>query len=155
MTRHFSIIEIFPFRQTAFAQKLPRQYQDLKKQDSPLEVRPGLLSLGVLSPGRIGLAEVNLQNRTPFEVVVDHMETSCSCVQITECPVRVPPNGMARMSVKFDPSDEPHFRGGLSVNCVGKGNDGTNLFLIRVTLDVRDSHGASRQPSTGNEKARE
>jgi hypothetical protein len=61
----------------------------------------------------------------------------------------VGPGESAEVRVAFDPSREPDFRGGLSIDVVGYGSMGAIAFRTRVDLDVRaEPQGAIAREST-------
>ncbi|MBX6314538.1 MAG: DUF1573 domain-containing protein, partial [Isosphaeraceae bacterium] len=112
---------------------------------TPLQVHPAPLSLGVLKPGQAAQASLTLRNPCPEPLTVERIETSCPCIRVApQQPVRIEPGRAAVLGVSFDPSGEPDFRGGLSVDVTGYGASEAVLFRNRVLLTVEA--GSAKQP---------
>ena len=105
----------------------------------PLAVNPSPLELGTLDPGVIGKTIFKIRNSGAVALTVATIETSCPCISATPTPLRVAPRSAATMSVRFDPSEEPSFRGRLAVELTGKAVDDSVLFRTRVHVEVVDS----------------
>jgi len=92
----------------------------------------------MLPPGKAAEAVVTVRNASDRSVVVDRFETSCGCVVVEPRSARIGANGSIALRVRFDPRDEPDFRGRLAVNLTGKGADETfrvrNLSSEAVTI---------------------
>jgi hypothetical protein len=101
-----------------------------------LEVKPDPVSLGVLEPGRLTDATIRLCSRSGRSVVVERIETTCSCLTADPPPFEVKPGGTVLWSIKFDLSDDPDFLGSLAVGIVGFDATGAVAFKTQVTAAV-------------------
>jgi Protein of unknown function (DUF1573) len=107
----------------------------------PLEVTPDPISLGTLEPGRSAVAKLTLRNSTSHPVLVSRVQTSCHCLNVAGQPTHIGSGQVADLTVKFDPTDDPDFRGGLSVDVLGHDPTGELVFQTRVRLEVRVQPG--------------
>lgn len=112
-------------------------------------VPPGPISLGALPPGRPARGRLTLKNESAEAISIDRVETSCPCLSVLPLPARVEAGSERSLTVAFDPTAEPDFRGGLAVELTGRGSAGTILFGTRVDLDVTSDH-----PPPGGETGR-
>jgi hypothetical protein len=94
-------------------------------------------SLGVLEPGSTASARLTLRNPNDAPIAVKVIETSCPCVLVTPPVLDVNARNSADVTLTFDPSNEPDFRGGLSIDVVGKASGGAELFRTKLNLEVR------------------
>jgi len=101
-----------------------------------LTVKPHPLSLGKLRPHQPASASIHFHNPGRAAVVIGRVETSCDCIRLGPLPLTIGPDGDATLGVTFDPSAEPAFRGGLSVEVAGWNPEGLAVFRTRVLLDV-------------------
>ena len=101
----------------------------------PFEVSPDPLELGSVRNGESARATVTMTNRVSGPLTLDRVETSCPCMHATGTPVTVGAGETASLDVSFDPSDEPGFEGGLSVDVTGLHATGKTLF--KTTVNVR------------------
>lgn len=69
-------------------------------------------------------------------MMVATVETSCPCLLVSKQPVCVRPGECADLTVKFDPTDDPDFRGGLSIHVIGRDPTGEIVFGTRAHLEV-------------------
>ncbi len=99
-----------------------------------LEVSPNPLSLGVLRPGQDARAELAIRNAGPDPVVIARSRTSCPCITLQPIPLRLGPGESAALTVRFDPDEEPEFRGGLSV--AYSFHDAVDVVLCRGAVDL-------------------
>jgi len=102
-----------------------------------LEIRPDPISLGVIEAGTPGKAALTLRNPGSVPLTLERVETSCSCIRVETVPVRIDACGSVDLAVVFDPTSEPDFRGGLSVDLTGRMPGGATLFHTQVNLLVR------------------
>ena len=96
------------------------------------------INLGTLDPGQGSGATVVLSNPCGTSIAIDHIETSCPCIQATVDRLPIGPGKSVILSVSFDPSEEAGFRGRLAVELVGKSSDGVVVLRGRVDLEVKD-----------------
>ncbi|MGC8643870.1 MAG: DUF1573 domain-containing protein [Isosphaeraceae bacterium] len=82
---------------------------------------------------RVSLA---LKNQSARPLAVERIETSCPCLTVGPMAVRVEPGRVVQLTAVLDPSEEPDFRGPLSVSVVGRGG-GRYLFRTWVDVEVR------------------
>jgi len=103
----------------------------------PPEVSPSLVSLGILAPGQPAGARFLLRNPGPHTVSVERVKTSCPCLRVEAAPFIVGPGGSAELVARFDPADDPDFRGGLSIEVTGLSPAGEAEFRVQVDLEVQ------------------
>lgn len=66
--------------------------------------------------------------------------------------MRIGAGATGALTVRFDPSEEPDFRGGLAVDLVGQGADGIALFRAQAHLRVNlSTDPVSGGPSLGED----
>jgi len=118
----------------------------------PLEISPDPVDLGVLPPGRSAQATISLRNPGPRPVSVERIETSCPCIRAEPASFKVGPGELAELVTRFDPSDDPDFRGGLSIEVVGRSPRDFVLFRARVDLEIRVQNIGALQRHTSPEK---
>jgi hypothetical protein len=104
-----------------------------------------VLSLGTLAPGQSASGRMSLRNTSASAVTVARIDTSCPCVRVAPLTTRIDSGTEATLTVAFDPTEEPDFRGGLSVELTGFDVGGFILFKARVDLDIRTA------PATPND----
>ena len=111
----------------------------------PLENKPELVLLGTLAAGQHAEATITLLNPSRDAVQIDRVETSCPCLSAEPTKFKVGPGESAEVRLAFDPSQEPDFRGGLSIEVIGYGAMAKIAFRTRVNLDVHaEASGARR-----------
>jgi len=120
----------------ATATRLRREAPQPSSSSLPLLAEPETLPLGTLEPGRTAEATVRVRNPGAKPVVVDRIESSCPCIRATPGTLHIGPGESAALTLRFDPSDEPDFRGALAVEYEGKTTDGTVALQGRVRVDV-------------------
>lgn len=115
----------------------------------PLEISPESPSLGTLIVGQHAEARIALRSRTSRPLEVHRVETSCPCLRVEPTSFKVAPGGSAEVDLAFDPSQEPEFRGRLSIDVAGYGLGDEIIFRTRVHFEVRDdpSQGMAHWPS--------
>jgi hypothetical protein len=101
-----------------------------------LEINPDPVPLGNVAPGVPRNAIFRLRNRGPQRVVVESIETSCPCVGVAPHRVCLEPGRDEAMTVTFDPTRDPDFRGSLCVELSGYGTGEKVVFRTRVKLSV-------------------
>lgn len=104
---------------------------------SPIEISPDPLSLGTLHPGQSATVRMILHNSGPRSVIVERVETSCPCLQVEDRSIDLPSGESAPLTLVFDSSDEPDFRGALSIEVSGRDTDRRILFHTHVDVEVR------------------
>ncbi len=103
----------------------------------PLEINPDPTELGVLKSSQQAESQVVLRNPGRGPIVIGRIETSCPCVRVAPGMFPVGPGEAKSLAVRFDPSDEPDFRGELSVIVTGYDGEARVAFANRVNLEVR------------------
>ena len=78
----------------------------------PLKIKPESTEFGVLSPGRRARSSIVLTNAGVEAIWISRIETSCPCVRISPESFQVGVGEAKRLTARFDPTDEPDFRGG-------------------------------------------
>lgn len=94
------------------------------------------MSLGTLTTGQRAELPITLRNRTSRPLGIRRVETSCPCLRAEPMSFTVRPGESAEVRLAFDSSQEPDFRGGLSIGVVGYDSAGEAVFRTRVDLDV-------------------
>ena len=69
--------------------------------------------------------------------MVARVGTSCPCLNVADQSINIGPGEAADLTVKFDSVHDPDFRGGLSIDVIGRGPAGGIVIGTRVDLDVR------------------
>jgi hypothetical protein len=100
----------------------------------PLAINPDPVSLGVLNAGQAARAMITLRNPGPQPVSVERIETGCSCLRVGPAPIRLGPGESAALTVAFDPSHDPDFRGMLSIDV--DGHDATGSLVFRTCVNL-------------------
>jgi len=95
------------------------------------------VSLGILLPGQSADAKFVLRNLGPQTVTVERVKTSCPCLRVEPASFKVGSGEFAELVVGFDPSHDPDFRGGLSIEVAGLSTTGEVEFRARVDLEVQ------------------
>ena len=114
----------------------------------PLIVAQDPIRLGTLEPGRSVRVAVAVRNRSADPVVISRVETSCPCIRATPDRLSLAPGDSSELTLTFDPSDEPEFRGILAVEYVGRSSDGAAVLRGTVRLEVKGPSKASA-PASG------
>lgn len=130
----------------------PPQFDSSAASAPSLIVSPDPIALGTLAPGESARSTVTLRNPTSEAVSVERIETSCPCILVSPTSIVVGSGESSALTIEFDPTDEPEFRGGLSVNVVGKEATGRVALRGRVEVEVRRSpvsaEGGSRSETS-------
>jgi Protein of unknown function (DUF1573) len=103
----------------------------------PLAARPESADLGTLTAGQSGRSELFLFNESGGKVELERVTTSCPCVRVVGTPLSIGPGLTAKLSVAFDPSEDPDFRGSLRVEVKGLNPDGDQVLYAHVTVEVK------------------
>jgi hypothetical protein len=82
-----------------------------------------------------------LFNDGDVAILIDRVEASCACVTAGPLPLRVAPGSGAALTLRFDSSKEPTFRGTLGVEVVGRSADGRVRLTTNVRVSVLDPEG--------------
>ena len=117
--------------------------------DLPLR-SPDPIRLGRLLPGVRVERKISLINRFPLLVRIDRIESTCPCVRVSPVPMEIGGLGRSELAVIFDPSEEPDFRGTLSVDLRGVGKSGEVLFRLTVDVTVADEAGIPSKSTKAN-----
>jgi hypothetical protein len=104
----------------------------------PLETGASPVSLGLLRPGQSATGNIPLNNPGRDTITVEHVDTSCRCLEIGPVPAAVRARQTQQLTVRFNPSEEPNFRGKLSIEVTGRAPDGAVVFRTRVQLEIED-----------------
>lgn len=99
----------------------------------------------MLSPGQSVSAEATLRNRGDRPVAVERIEISCPCLRVEPGALNIDPGERRTLLLRFDPSEEPSFRGRLAIEVTGRGPMGESVFGTRVTLEVRGKQQGNDQ----------
>jgi len=119
--------------------------------DFPLETSPEPVSLGVLSRGQKAVASFAITNRSERAFAIDRVVTSCPCLVVKPPATVIGPLETKTVAVEFDPTDEPDFVGGLSIDVTGYAH-GAIAFRTRANLEVTAERGGDLV--TSHEEAR-
>lgn len=111
-----------------------------------LAVRPDPLSFGTLHPGVSAKGTLTLRNKGAEPIAVERIETSYPCIKLSPIPLRIEPNRTANLTVGYDASEDPTFRGGLGVDIAGLGKNSEVLFRTVVKLNVADRSPETEAP---------
>jgi len=108
-----------------------------KSQQTTIAVEPASLSLGALIPGQVGRGSVTLRNNSREAAIIESVETSCECVHANASLKKIGPGATTSLAVEFDSSNEPEFRGNLSISLIGRDERGIALFQTSVSVEVQ------------------
>ena len=101
-----------------------------------LTVNPDPVSLGLISAGKSARATLTVTNSGGKRQQITNVRTTCPCVGLVGLPVSIEPGRSVGLTVIFDPTEEPDFRGTLGVGLIGMGATGDELFQTEVNLTV-------------------
>jgi hypothetical protein len=95
----------------------------------------------------VSKAALSLTNCGSRELLIDRLETGCPCLTITPERLRIGPSESEVVAVTFDPSGEPDFHGGLSIDISGYSR-GNLAFRTVAQVEVRKevASSAARSP---------
>ena len=100
-----------------------RSVVNLQQPTHPLTTL-SVVDLGVLAPTQTASASLVVRNTLDSVVTVSRIETSCPCVRVLPHLFHVGPLAEVKLTVHFDPVEEPDFRGPLSVDYYGRESSG-------------------------------
>lgn len=100
-----------------------------------LVLTPDRLSLGIVAADKKSQGILRVTNHGKDSAAVNRIETSCPCLTVTPSSMRLAPGETNTLTVAFDPSAEPDFRGGLAIDVTGYDGGGP-VFRTRTTLTV-------------------
>jgi len=100
----------------------------------PIEISPHPVLLKISSQLGSARATITLCNPSTEPVIVERVETSCPCIEVSPVPLEVEPAGKSDLGVTFDPSFDPDFKGDLRVHL--SGYDERDRLLFRTYVDV-------------------
>jgi Protein of unknown function (DUF1573) len=120
-------------------------------QHLPLEVRPNPVSLGRFAQGQAVKCEFRVVNPGSEMVRIERVQLSCTCLEVGPMPVRVEPGEENVLAVRYDPSEDPEFRGRLSVELSGLDALGRAVFRTHAELEV--TPGSMSSPRRCNSPA--
>ncbi len=78
-----------------------------------------------------------LRNSGLETATLERVETSCPCLEVGPLPLKIDPANTGELTVRFDPAEEPGFRGRLAIDLTGLAPDGQVAFRTRVCVEVR------------------
>lgn len=113
--------------------------------DSPLEISPNPISLGAVLTSKKAKASFTLANHWSQIVAVERIETSCPCLTISPESFHIQPGERKSIAVEFDPSTEPDFQGGLSIEITGYAV-GSVVFHTLVKVEVLSKARVNIEP---------
>ena len=131
-----------------FSFQRPSTPHPISVASPPLRVFPETVRLGDLHPGRRALATLLLHKPGRLPVTVVWVATSCPCVTVGPRPVRIAAEASSNLSVSYDSTGEPDFRGRLAVSMTGQRSDGATLFRAGVELQGDDRASGRHDPAT-------
>ncbi len=91
-----------------------------------------------------------MRNTGSDSAAVVRIETSCPCLRVRPGRVLVGPGESAALTLTFDPTHDPGFRGCLSVSVEGYSAAGNTVFRMRVDLEVRRRSGEAADNEHAN-----
>jgi hypothetical protein len=103
----------------------------------PLSVNDEPLKLEDLDAGQSARTSLAVLSSQETPVRLERIETSFPCVKVGPVPVQIDPGSTTALTVTFDASGEPDFRGKLSVNIVGYTEDGSVGFMTHLAVYMR------------------
>lgn len=106
--------------------------------------------LGSIPPGQRAEGTLTLLNPHGEALTVDRVETSCPCVLVSPLPLGVDAGQSATLSVVFDASHDPAFRGALAIELVGRASEGSALFRSHISLTVAAAPKVAKSPFAGS-----
>ncbi|MHB1557825.1 MAG: DUF1573 domain-containing protein [Isosphaeraceae bacterium] len=101
-----------------------------------LDVLPNPVELEILGPGQSARREISVRNSSSRPVAVERIDTTCPCIQVSPGSFAVGAGETRFLTVRFDPSHDPEFRGGLSVVVTGFDESERAIFCTRVDLEI-------------------
>jgi hypothetical protein len=107
------------------------------RDDYPIEVTPNPLSLGTLHRGKYARNSFVIRNRSSEPVDLDHLETSCECVQVILPTHSLAPGQEMLGELEVNLAQKPMFTGSLAVDVVASMPNGEILFRLLVEAEVR------------------
>jgi len=116
----------------------PHSVNSAKSTDShfPLAISPHPLPLGSLDPGQAAVGYIEVNNPGPEQITVDQVETSCPCLEVFRVPSRIDPGQSRKLTLRFNPTEEPNFRGRLTIEVTGRTAEGRVVFRTRARVEV-------------------
>ncbi len=120
---------------------------------SAIELNPARLDLGKVRPGGMCSGKVLVSNRGTETILAAQFETSCPCVRATLDREKIGPGEIGTLTVNFNSSEEPDFRGCLSVEYIGRSSAGDALLtgLVDVVVEVGPSSVAITEHIRGEQ----
>jgi Protein of unknown function (DUF1573) len=91
----------------------------------------------VLDRGQKARVAFTIVNHGSQPAEIQRIETSCPCLTATPGKFLIVPGEERILGVEFDASAEPDFRGGLSIEVIGRGTAGETVFETRANVEVR------------------
>ena len=153
----FAVLALYVGSSTAKKYPPPDHLASSAVERFPLHISPDPVSIGAVSPGRLARASLTLTNFGSKAVTIARVETSCDCLSTGPARVSVGAGGSRTLTLVFDSSTEPSFRGELSIDV--KGYDEREMIVfstdvnVQVTSDRAESAGggyvSARRPSEG------
>jgi hypothetical protein len=89
-----------------------------------------------------------VRNTEAVPVTLERVTTSCPCVRVAMAPLELRSNEARSLSLTVDPTDDPGFEGGLSVQMTGYLSDGGIGFQTKVNFEAQleGGHGEGYGP---------
>ncbi len=110
----------------------------------PLAISPDPIVLGVVHPGEQAETSLSLRNTQDKTLIVERIDTSCTCIDVEGVPARLGPYEAAELKVTFGQSDDPGFEGRLSVEVIGYLSGGGIGFRTSVKVEMDPGGGYHR-----------
>lgn len=107
------------------------------KQPFPIEISPDPFEIGRISPGQSARATFVFRNAGSQVMTIRRIETSCPCLVVDPTAVEVGSGESTILSARFDGSEDPGFRGRLSINVKGFDAMEKLVFSTSVNLEVK------------------
>jgi hypothetical protein len=101
-----------------------------------------VVDLGTLRPGQSAQATITLRNTSEKPVIVDRIETSCECLELSHTTLTLPRWSSVSFRVDFDAASAADFSGNLRIRINGLSETGSEVFTVEVTLTVAQESGA-------------
>jgi hypothetical protein len=109
-------------------------------QPNSLTLNPVGINFGKLSPNTVAAKTITICNGSVERLIISHFAASCPCISIEPDSLDIAPNFAAEIVVRFDPSEEPNFRGKLTVRVEGKDFHNKESFGFNAAVIVSDDN---------------
>ncbi len=102
----------------------------------PLLLSPGMIDLGTLAQGERREFVLHLQNPHDRSVVVEQVETSCPCLEVTSLPWQFSPYEERKLHLVLDMAKEREFSGRLFITMRGGTAHAEPALRSRVLAEI-------------------